>query len=294
MITLAQIQQATEEALIKASCGFRPDQKAAYQRAIVSEQEPGTRGMLEMMLENAHISEQNTLALCDDTGIPHVTLDIGEDADIEGSMGKLLPAVVAGIQDGLRALPGRPMAVKGDDLERLAQSAGLHNDSGLLEPAPIRIKSVQGNQVTVHVLMNGGGPEIRSKTFRIFHHHDANHVFDEIADWAIEVVELLGCTPCVPAIGIGRTHYEATNLMLDAMTYRDFGDETEAEKHITQKLNASFTGSLGVGGTVTALQTFIKVGPQRASGVRIATLRMGCSIDPRRGSVTLGPSIQAL
>ena len=38
----------------------------------------------------------------------------------------------------------------------------------------------------------------------------------------------------------------------------------------------------GVG--VTALATFVKVGPQRASGVRVVSLRVGCSIDPRKAT----------
>jgi len=30
------------------------------------------------------------------------------------------------------------------------------------------------------------------------------------------------------------------------------------------------------------LQLFVKVGPQRASGIRVVSMRLGCCFDPRR------------
>jgi fumarate hydratase subunit alpha len=287
-IKLSEIQEATAKALIEASSSFRPDQIQAYERAIAQETEQNAKWILEMTLENAIIAKKKNLPLCDDTGIPHVLLEIGDDAEVEGNLGKVLEVVGDGVAEGLRALPGRPMAVRGGDQERLAQTNGLYVDSGMLIPAPIRVKTIKGKQVRVIVLMQGGGPEIRSRTYRVFHHHDSHHVGQEIANWAVEMVGLLGCTPCVPAVGIGRTHYEATCLMLDAMAYKSFGDENEMEAFITAKINETFTGPLGIGGSVTALNTFVEIGPQRASGVRIVCLRMGCNIDPRRSSIILG------
>jgi fumarate hydratase subunit alpha len=76
--------------------------------------------------------------------------------------------------------------------------------------------------------------------------------------------------------------------MLDAMTYGIFGEEDDFEKAITKAVNGGDIGALGVGGDITALQTFAKVGEQRASGVRIVCLRVGCIFDPRRSTIVLG------
>lgn len=179
------------------------------------------------------------------------------------------------------------MAVKGNDFERIAQSCGLHGDSGRLLPSPVRFSSVTGKTLRITVLLQGGGPEIRAKTYRVFHHHDMGVVQNEVAHWAVEMAKLLGCTPSVPAIGIGRTHYEANCLMMDAMAFGTFGQENEFEKNITRKVNESGTGPLGIGGNITAIQTFSKIGEQRASGVRIVSLRMGCMVDPRRHTIEL-------
>ncbi|MGZ7069889.1 MAG: fumarate hydratase, partial [Methanobacterium sp.] len=97
----------------------------------------------------------------------------------------------------------------------------------------------------------------------------------------------LGCTPCIPAIGIGRTHFEASSLMLKAMAYGDLNKQSSVEEEITDYLNDSKIGTMGIRGTVTALGSFINVGPQRASGVRILSMRPCCCIEPRRSSICL-------
>ena len=54
-----------------------------------------------------------------------------------------------------------------------------------------------------------------------------------------------------------------------------------------EKVNESKTGPLGLGGRHSVLATFAKVGPQRASGVRIVAWRPCCCFEPRRASVEL-------
>ena len=286
-ISLSDITQAAVEALLQASTAFSPDQKAAYERALAAETDKNSRWIMEMVLENALVAEKNKLPLCDDTGIPHVLLEIGHEAQIRGNPCSLLEAVEDGIARGLRALPGRPMAVQGDDLERISQTKGLSADPAMVLPAPVRITKARGKQVRLHVLMLGGGPEIRSRTFRIFHHHDHSCLSREIIHWAGEMASKLGCTPCVPAVGIGRSHYEAACLAMEAMIFKGFGQEDDLEKSITEALNKTGCGALGLGGKITALNTFVKVGPQRASGVRITSLRLGCCYDPRKSTITL-------
>ena len=66
-----------------------------------------------------------------------------------------------------------------------------------------------------------------------------------------------------------------------------FGVENAFASDITKAINKQNIGPLGLGGKTTALSTFIKVGPQRASGVRIVNLRIGCCYDPRKMTVVL-------
>lgn len=273
-----------KEAVIRASTVFSEDKKAVCRKALEAEENPNARWMLETILENAEVAERILRPTCDDTGIPQILLDVGGNQSVSAEM---LTAIQQGVVEGMRALPCRPMAVKGDDIQRLEQSAGLDQDPGALALAPIRIKTVDEDVVRLHILLQGGGPEIRGKTYRVFHKHSLSVIIDEIVSWASEAAGLLGCTPCTPAIGIGRTHFEAASLMLEAMAYARFDVQDEIEQEITHRLNESNVGPLGLGGGTTALASFLKVGPQRASGVRIVCLRLCCCVEPRVASVVL-------
>ena len=77
----------------------------------------------------------------------------------------MLDVIKQGVAEGLRRLPGRPMGILGDDSQRIDQSGGLNPDSSEVEPAPISLRRCEGNIVRLHILMFGGGPAIRAKTY---------------------------------------------------------------------------------------------------------------------------------
>jgi fumarate hydratase subunit alpha len=286
-MTLNEIQDAARKCLMKAGTTFRPDQFRAYQKAIETESDDNARWVLEQIVENARIAESEQLPLCDDTGIPHIIVHIGEACTLPAGW---IDAVQKGIVAGLREMPGRPMAVQGDDIQRVEQSHGLHSDPGALEPAPMIVRPGQGNQFKLTILLLGGGPEIRAKTRRIFHKRSMNHVIDEVTGWLTREIGSLGCTPCIPAVGIGRSQAEASELMLEAMAEGNLDAQSELEKKITLAMNQTRVGPLGLGGATTALGCFLKIGPIRASGVRIASARPCCLVEVRMATVVLPES----
>lgn len=279
-----RIVEIVSEGLVKAGSTFLPDKIAAYKRAIDQEINRQAKWTLETILENALVAEKNHSPLCDDTGIPHLVLDVGPQCCVTGRM---LEDIKEGIKEGLRKLPGRPMAVKGDDLHRLDQSLGMDEDPGALDAAPVLLRPVAENKIKLHILMFGGGPAIRAKTYRVFHKHSVDTVVDEIVSWATDGTKLLGCTPCTLAVGIGRSHYEASSMMLQALVDGTYDRQSELERTITERVNAAGAGALGLGGNTTVLATFMKVGPQRASGVRIVCVRPCCCFEPRIATVEL-------
>lgn len=278
------IIEKVAQCLVIAGSTFREDQKEAYRKAIAKE--PGTSScwVMQQVLDNAMVAEKNRGPLCDDTGIPHLFLEVGKSKAITG---ELLEQIKEGVAMGLRELPGRPMAIKGDDYARIDQSGGLNEDSGALAPSPILIKTVNEDVIRLTVLMLGGGPAIRGITQRVFHKHSVDVVIDEIVNRAIPAVSQLGCSPCTLAIGIGRSQFEATSLMMEAMAKGNYNEQTAFEQTITDRVNEANVGALGLGGQTSVIATFAKVGPQRASGVRIVALRPCCCFEPRRASVEL-------
>lgn len=282
--TYQKIVDAVAQTLVTAGSTFRKDKIRAYQRAIEKENNPQSRWVMEQIVENAKTASANRSPLCDDTGIPHVYLEVGKNRAVSGEM---MEAIHEGIAQGLRALPGRPMAIKGNDKQRIDQSGELDADSGALLSAPIQIRNIDEDVIRVYVMMEGGGPAIRGKDYRVFHKHSVDVVVDEIVSWAKEAVAQLGCSPCTLAVGIGRSHYEAAAMMMEAQVHGNYDVQSELEQRITREVNEAQIGSLGLGGDVSLIGTFLKVGPQRASGVRIVCLRPCCCFEPRVASVEL-------
>jgi fumarate hydratase subunit alpha len=281
---MSNIVEKVADCLVRAGSTFREDQKVAYRRAIADEKNEQSCWVMRQVLDNALVAENRKSPLCDDTGIPHLFLEVGKNRSVSGEM---MQEIMEGVEKGLRQLPGRPMAIMGDDYARIDQSGGLNPDSGALKPSPILIKPVDEDVIRLTILMLGGGPAIRGITQRVFHKHNVDVVIDEIVNRATEGVSKLGCSPCVLAVGIGRSQFEATSMMMEAMVYGDFNKQSDFEKRITEKVNEANIGPLGLGGKHSVLATFAKVGPQRASGVRIVALRPCCCFEPRRACVEL-------
>lgn len=278
------IVSLVRDTLVEAGSTFHDDKKEAYRNAIEIETNEKAKWVLQTVLDNADVAEKNQSPLCDDTGIPHLVLEIGENCAVTGRM---LDEIKRGVAEGLRNLPGRPMGIMGDDSHRLDQSGGLDPDSAGVKPAPILLRRCKENVVRLHILMFGGGPAIRAKTYRVFHKHNTKTVLNEIVKWSKEGVAQLGCSPCTLAVGIGRSHFEATAMMLQAQVDGKYNVQNEMEMEITRRVNEANIGPLGLGGRTSVIATFMKVGPQRASGVRIVCVRPCCCFEPRIATIDL-------
>lgn len=280
--------------IIKASTTLSDDKYKALKNAISTEDNENARWALEMILKNYQVAQDIKFPLCDDTGIPHVIIEIGSKREITG---ELLNQIHEGIYHGLNNLPARPMAVKGDETERIEQSKGLYEKPGLLRPASVLIdnandestykREISEDTLNIHFLLEGGGPEIRSKTYRIYHQRSFENVINTVCEWLEESLGMLGCTPSIPSIGIGRTHFEATSLLLKSIAYGNLDNQSEYEKKITDRLNNTDIGPLGFGGRTTVLGCYLNIGNQRASGVRIVSMRPSCFVEPRVATLNL-------
>lgn len=286
--------EKVQDAVVNAGSSYSEDRLAAYENALKLEKELNNENAvwaLEQMIENFKVANEKKLPLCDDTGIPHVLIEIGEKREIPKGF---FNEINIGIAQGLDKLPGRPMAVKGNDIERIEQSQGLYNESHMMKPASFLIEEKDESsygrligvedKIRITILLEGGGPEIRAKTYRVFHKRDSKIVFGEALDWLKESLAMLGCTPSIPAIGVGRTHFEANALMLRAMAHGNLGYQSDIEKYIAEELNKTNIGPLGLGGKTTVLGSFVNIGSQRASGVRIVAARPACFVEPRVSS----------
>ncbi|WP_296786027.1 fumarate hydratase [Methanobrevibacter sp.] len=282
------------KAIIEASTTLSNDKYDALRRAIDEESNENARWALKQILENYQVAQKTRFPLCDDTGIPHVIIEMGSDRQITG---ELLNQIHEGISLGLNSLPARPMAVKGSEVERIEQSEGLFDEPGKLSPASILIdnsndestyrRDIDPDTLNIHFLLEGGGPEIRSKTFRVYHKRSFENVINTACEWLESSLKMLGCTPSIPSIGIGRTHFEATSLLLKSIAYGNLDNQNHHEREIADRLNETGIGPLGLGGKTTVLGCYLNIGYQRASGVRIVSIRPSCFVEPRVATLKL-------
>ena len=288
------ILEDISKTIVDASTTLSQDKFHALKRAIHMEDNENAKWTLKQILKNYEVAQDIKFPLCDDTGIPHVIIEIGEDREISG---KLINLIHEGIELGLNNLPARPMAVIGDEVQRIEQSEGLFERPGMLRPASILIdnvndestykRDISSDTLNIHFLLEGGGPEIRAKTLRVYHKRSFDNVINTACEWLEESLKMLGCTPSIPSIGIGRTHYEATSLLLKSIAYGNLDNQNEYEQKITQRLNETGIGPMGFGGKTTVLGTYLNIGNQRASGVRIVSIRPSCFVEPRVATLKL-------
>ncbi len=281
-------------AIIEASTTLSKDKYDALKNAIDAEDSKNARWALKQILENYQVAQKNRFPLCDDTGIPHVIIEMGEERQVTG---ELLNQIHEGIALGLNSLPARPMAVKGDEIQRIEQSEGLYDEPGRLAPASILVdtpndestykRDIAPDTLNVHFLLEGGGPEIRAKTYRVYHKRSFENVIGTACEWLESSLEMLGCTPSIPSIGIGRTHFEATSLLIKSIAYGNLSNQSRYEQEITDRLNRTGIGPMGLGGKTTVLGCYLNIGNQRASGVRIVSIRPSCFVEPRVATLKL-------
>lgn len=288
------ILEDISKTIIDASTSISKDKFDALKRAIDIEDNENAKWVLKQVLENYGVAQKTKFPLCDDTGIPHVIIEIGEKREISGD---LLNQIHKGIEIGLNNLPARPMAVKGNESERIEQSKGLFEKPGMLRPASVLIdnvndesayaRNITSDTLNIHFLLQGGGPEIRAKTFRVYHKRSFENVVDTVCGWLEESLKMLGCTPSIPSIGIGRTHFEAASLLLKSTAYGNLDNQNEYEQLIADRLNQTGIGPMGFGGKTTVLGSYLNIGNQRASGVRIVSVRPSCFVEPRVATLKL-------
>ena len=97
-IKTAEITKHIREMCMEANYTLSPDMKRRLKEA--REQETGSIGLqiLDQLSENMKIAETERIAICQDTGMAVVFLDIGQDVHIEGM--NIEEAVNEGIRQG--------------------------------------------------------------------------------------------------------------------------------------------------------------------------------------------------
>ena len=256
------ISNAVKDLCIKSNLFLPKDVKHALSEAFENESFPIAKDTLGIIIENYTLAENETIPICQDTGLACVFLEIGQDVHV---IGNIEDAVNEGVRQGYESGLLRKSCVS-DPLRRINT-----NDN---TPAMIYYDIVPGENLKITLAPKGFGSENMSQ-LKMLKPSDG---IDGVVDFVVKVVEEAGPNPCPPivvGVGIGGTFDKAALLSKKAlMRELDIRNHdafySDLEKKILDKINALGIGPQGFGGKNTALAVNIEVMPTHIAGLPVA------------------------
>ncbi len=272
----ARITEVVARLCVEANRHLPQDVKNCIACAREKEQWAPAQEILDRIKENYEIADRDEMAICQDTGMACVFLEIGQDVHINGN---LADAVNAGVKKGYGEGFLRKSVVR-DPLDRV--------NTGDNTPAMLYTDIVPGDQVKVTVAPKGFGSENMSQ-LKMLKPSDG---LQGVKDFVVKVVEEAGPNPCPPivvGVGVGGTFDKAALLAKKAIIRsaeernpNPFYAELEAE--LLEKVNALGIGPQGFGGKTTALAVNIEYLPTHIAGLPVA-VNLNCHVTRHKSEV---------
>ncbi|MEK6568062.1 MAG: fumarate hydratase [Candidatus Omnitrophota bacterium] len=266
-IKVDKIREAAADLAKEANFVLRADVLKALKSALARETDRRSGKILKAIINNAEIAKKEKLAICQDTGLPVVFGDIGQEARVTG--GSLAGAIHQGLALGYAQGSLRRSIVK-DPLSR--------GSSGF-SPAIIHTEIVPGDKIKLSLLPKGFGCENKSQ-IRMF---KPTASIEEIKRFILETVAKAGpdaCPPFVLGIGIGGTQDYAAYLAKKALLNKVKSQKSKVkntnqkiyklEKELLNEINNLNIGPMGLGGKTTCLGVNILSYPTHIAGLPVA------------------------
>ncbi len=262
-ISVKTVAEAVCELCIQANHFLSPDMRNALARAAGQEPSPLASRILGQLEENLQIAAEESIPICQDTGMAVVFLKIGQDVHFFD--GDLTEAVNDGVRRGYTEGFLRKSVV-GDPL--------LRQNTGDNTPAILHCSIAPGNQVEITVAPKGFGSENMSRIFMLKPADGTEGVKEAIVQTVAEAGPN-ACPPLVVGVGIGGTFEKAALLAKEALT-RETGAPSELphvcalEAELLERINALQIGPAGLGGNATALAVHINTYATHIAGLPLA------------------------
>jgi fumarate hydratase subunit alpha len=269
-VTEKLISATVSRLCIRANTHLRPDAEAALRRAARLEKNARARKILRQLLQNARIARAESLAICQDTGLPVVFVEIGRDINCLGL--DLEGAINAGIRDGYEKGFLRNSIVA-DPLSRGGSTA--------FGPAVIHFEFVPRRGLRLTVLPKGFGCENKTQ-LKMFNPTARSR---EIKDFIVSAVREAGpdaCPPYTVGVGIGASADHASLLSKKALLrplgkWHPSAHVAALERELLREINESGIGPMGLGGRATALGVHILTHPTHMAGLPVA-VNISCHV----------------
>lgn len=261
-INSIEIKNKIKELCFLANCKLSIDIKQAIENAKETEVSPIGKSTLNQIITNYKIAETEDIAICQDTGMVVLFIDIGQEVHISGN---LEDAINQGIRESYKEGYFRNSVIKDPIIRENT------NDN---TPAIIHYNIVPGENIKIIVAPKGFGSENMS-SIKMLKPSDG---INGITDFVIETIEKAGSNPCPPivvGVGIGGTMEKAAILAKMAAirpvnSYNQKEHIKTLEKKLLEKINNLGIGPMGLGGRTTALKVNIETYPTHIAGLPVA------------------------
>lgn len=257
------LTQNIREMCIEANHFLSPDMKKAFTMAKQQEKALLGRQILLQLQQNMEIAAQDTIPICQDTGMAVVFLEVGQDVHLVG--GNVEDAVNEGVRQGY---------VDGYLRKSVVKDPIYRENTKDNTPAIIHYSIVPGDRVKITVAPKGFGSENMSRVFMLKPADGIEGVKNAILT-AVKDAGPNACPPMVVGVGIGGT-FEKCALMAKKALTRSVDEHSEIpyvrelEEELLQKINKSGIGPGGLGGSTTALAVNINTYPTHIAGLPVA------------------------
>lgn len=242
---------AIADVCIEVNHQMQPDMLAALARALLMEESPIGRQVLQQLLENARVARGNWYPICQDTGQAVLFVDLGQEVRVTG--GLLGDAIQEGVRRGY---------TQGYLRRSVVRSPLSRENTGDNTPAIVYYDIISGDRVRIGMIAKGAGCDNVSQL----------EMFTPAAglrgmeDFVVETVQHAGpnaSPPVVVGVGLGGT-FEKAALLAKRALLRPVGtphtdpELAALESRLLDRINALGIGPAGFGGRVTALAVHIE------------------------------------
>lgn len=262
MISKELIVDTTVELLRQAETRLPSDVKKALEDGYNRETDEVPKAQLKAILDNVALAEENSLPMCQDTGIPIFFVDLG---NIE--VASVQEAIVEGVKEGTKAIPLRPNAVHPITRKNPGTNVG--------ESMPyINCHLSDNDYMEIGVMPKGAGSENMSALRML----TPAAGIKGIKQFALDVLLNAGSKPCPPTIlgmGIGGSADISIKMgkesLLRPINQRHPEPEiAQLEEELYTTLNEVGIGPMGLGGKTSILGVNIEYAACHTASLPVA------------------------
>ena len=262
-INVSKIKETVRDLCLKANFELRRDVLKALKASISRETNRRAKNIIKTIVENAKLARKKRIAICQDTGMVVVHLEIGQNVMLTG--GSIRKAIDDGVEEAYR---------KGCLRKSVVADALTRENTKTNTPAIIHIDIIESDNVKISVSPKGFGSENKSM-IRMFRPTDP---VVEIKKFVVEVVKKAGpdaCPPLILGIGLGGTFekcaYLAKKALLRAIDKRNPKRHiAKLELELIRDINSLNMGPMGLGGKTTVLGVNILEAHTHIAGLPVA------------------------